>query len=155
MIWNVVKMKCMASIQGLASVDLHLSELLWMEKMLSFCYERGKKKQVPELSSEANRFRLHPAGCAVSQHPWSSSSIHLKRLLTAVFWMRLLLPCKKEWLFSAYIAFVNIQRLLLVFSLSGWYICSTDLMENFLATISSFYAQKCCKNWNYVSSCLK
>lgn len=90
-----------------------------------------------ELGSEANGLRLHPAGCAVSQYPWSSLSVHLKRLLTAVFWMQLLLPCKKELLSGAYTAFVNIQRLLLVFSLGVWYICSADLMEIFLATISS------------------
>jgi len=91
----VIEVKCVASVQELASADLHLSELLRMEKMLPFCYGRGKKKQVLELDSEANRFGLLPAGCAVSQHPWTLS-IHLKQLCTAVFGMRWLLPCKKE-----------------------------------------------------------
>lgn len=65
--------------------------------MLSFWYGRGReknnKRQGLALWAEANRFRLHPAGCAVSQHPWGSLSIHLRRLLTAVFCMRLLLLC--------------------------------------------------------------
>lgn len=102
-----------------------------------------------ELGSEANGLRLHPAGCAVSQHPWSSLSIHLKWPLTAVFWMQLLLPCKKELLSGAYIAFGNIQWLLLVFSLGVWYVCSADLMGIFLATTSSslwiLRNKKCCK----------
>lgn len=42
----------------------------------------------------------------------------------------------KTWLSGACTAFVNIQRLLLVFLLSAWYICPTDLMEIFLAPIS-------------------
>lgn len=116
---------------------ISISSYEWRKLMLSFCHGRRKEKQVLELSSEANRFRLRAAGCAVSQRPWSSLSIHLKQLLTAVFWMWLLFPCKKEWFSGAYIAFVNIQKLLVVFLLGACYIHSTDVMEIFTATISS------------------
>lgn len=129
----------------------------WRKCYLS-AMEQGRKQQVLELSSEANRPRLHPAGCAVSQHPWSSLSVQLQRLLTAVFWRQLLLPCKKEWLSGACIAFVNIQRLLLVFLLGAWYICSTDLVGISLATISSslwILRHKNPAKIQSVSSCLK
>lgn len=146
---------CMFFLQGKSWSGVWLKENVWLQSrdqhQLFYisrsscewrkCYlsamEQGRKKQVLELGSEANRPRLHPAGCAVSQHPWSSLSVRLQRLLTAVFWRRLLLPCKKEWLSGACIAFVIIQRLLLVFLLGAWYICSTDLVGISRATVSS------------------
>lgn len=45
LILSVVKKKYVASIQGPASVDLHLSELPWRRKMLSFWYARGREKK--------------------------------------------------------------------------------------------------------------
>lgn len=147
LILSVVKKKYVASIQGPASVDLHLSELPGRRKMLSFWYGRGReKKQALGLSPLGRSQQIQVASCwlccfptsvglFVHPSPTAAHSCVLHAIAAPVCFFIYLGKKKKVWLSGAYICLCQHPKVV-AGHLGAWYICSTDPMEAFLATIS-------------------